>query len=167
MWEIAIYSTQGLFVHLKNLPVISTDSKPLGLASEHPKHFGCIYALLRVPIGQEWESWGDIFIIIGQAMHSFTKMNRLPMHPTLFAEDRPLLVQLATNDPGEFSRAVEMLTPYCDGVDLNCGCPQRWCLFSGLIACDAFCKALQFNLVLTCFNRAKYRRLGCFVCVSL
>lgn len=40
--------------------------------------------------------------------------------------DRPLVAQLAANDPVEVSRAAAALARYVDGVDLNCGCPQTW-----------------------------------------
>ncbi|KAH8866767.1 tRNA-dihydrouridine(20a/20b) synthase [NAD(P)+]-like [Schistosoma japonicum] len=51
---------------------------------------------------------------------------------TTCSSDRPLIVQLASNDPCEFTIATEMVAPYCDGVDLNCGCPQSWAMNSGL-----------------------------------
>ncbi|CAH8640751.1 unnamed protein product [Schistosoma intercalatum] len=51
---------------------------------------------------------------------------------TTCSNDRPLIVQLASNDPCEFAIATEMLAPYCDGIDLNCGCPQPWAIGSGL-----------------------------------
>ena len=38
---------------------------------------------------------------------------------------RPVLVQLAANDAEIFKNAAKVLTPYCDGVDLNLGCPQH------------------------------------------
>jgi len=40
-------------------------------------------------------------------------------------EDRPLVVQFATNDVDTFVRAALMVQPFCDAVDLNLGCPQR------------------------------------------
>lgn len=42
--------------------------------------------------------------------------------------DRPLIVQFASHDPEEFALAAEMVSPLSDGVDLNCGCPQRWAI---------------------------------------
>ena len=42
--------------------------------------------------------------------------------------DRPLIVQFASHDPEEFALAAEMVCPLSDGVDLNCGCPQRWAI---------------------------------------
>ncbi|KAK7862690.1 hypothetical protein R5R35_000931 [Gryllus longicercus] len=47
------------------------------------------------------------------------------------AGDRPLIVQFAANNPEDFSCAAEMVAPYSNGVDLNCGCPQRWAMKEG------------------------------------
>lgn len=43
-------------------------------------------------------------------------------------EDRPLVVQFAASNVEDFSKAVSLVAPYADGVDLNCGCPQRWAM---------------------------------------
>ncbi len=39
--------------------------------------------------------------------------------------DRPLVAQFAASNATEFAAAAEMIAPYVDAVDLNCGCPQR------------------------------------------
>uniref|UniRef100_A0A1I8GWF9 tRNA-dihydrouridine synthase n=1 Tax=Macrostomum lignano TaxID=282301 RepID=A0A1I8GWF9_9PLAT len=49
--------------------------------------------------------------------------------------DRPLIVQFASNDPAEFAACVRLVEPHCDGVDLNCGCPQRWANQQNLGVC--------------------------------
>lgn len=46
-------------------------------------------------------------------------------------EDR-LVVQLAGKDPVLVAQAAAYVAPYCDAVDLNCGCPQRWAMQEGL-----------------------------------
>eukprot|EP01083_Nonionella_stella_P075519 205347_1 len=42
--------------------------------------------------------------------------------------DRPLMVQFASNNPITFAQSSLKVMRYCDGVDLNCGCPQSWCI---------------------------------------
>uniref|UniRef100_A0A0K0DDC8 Dus domain-containing protein n=1 Tax=Angiostrongylus cantonensis TaxID=6313 RepID=A0A0K0DDC8_ANGCA len=39
-------------------------------------------------------------------------------------EDRPLIVQFASDDPFIFASAAELVYKYSSGVDLNCGCPK-------------------------------------------
>lgn len=39
-------------------------------------------------------------------------------------EDRPLIVQFASNQPMVFAAAAELVYKYSSGVDLNCGCPK-------------------------------------------
>lgn len=39
-------------------------------------------------------------------------------------EDRPLIVQLCGSDPHQLLRVATQIQPFCDGIDLNCGCPQ-------------------------------------------
>jgi len=41
------------------------------------------------------------------------------------SSDRPLLAQFCANDPDVLLEAAMMIAPYCDGVDINFGCPQR------------------------------------------
>ncbi len=45
--------------------------------------------------------------------------------------DRPLVVQFAAHNADDFASAVEYVAPFADGVDLNCGCPQRWAMSEG------------------------------------
>ncbi|GFO43578.1 tRNA-dihydrouridine synthase [Plakobranchus ocellatus] len=44
---------------------------------------------------------------------------------TTSKDDRPLIVQFAAKNSDEFASAAEIVAPFSDGVDLNCGCPQR------------------------------------------
>ncbi|OWR45350.1 tRNA-dihydrouridine synthase [Danaus plexippus plexippus] len=45
--------------------------------------------------------------------------------------DTPLIVQFAANNVDDFVDASQLVYPYADGVDLNCGCPQRWAMKDG------------------------------------
>ncbi|CAG8439450.1 13146_t:CDS:2 [Acaulospora colombiana] len=46
--------------------------------------------------------------------------------------DTSLIVQFASNNSVELLRAVEFVVGHVDGVDINCGCPQRWALREGI-----------------------------------
>ncbi|XP_062563746.1 tRNA-dihydrouridine(20a/20b) synthase [NAD(P)+]-like [Armigeres subalbatus] len=46
-------------------------------------------------------------------------------------DDTPVVVQFAAKNSVDFLSATEMAFPYVDGVDLNCGCPQRWAMQDG------------------------------------
>ncbi|XP_045486525.1 tRNA-dihydrouridine(20a/20b) synthase [NAD(P)+]-like isoform X1 [Pieris rapae] len=46
-------------------------------------------------------------------------------------QDTPLIVQFAANNENDFLDASKLVYPYADGVDLNCGCPQRWAMKDG------------------------------------
>ena len=46
--------------------------------------------------------------------------------------DRPIIAQFAAKDTVTLSRAAEMVFPFVDGVDLNCGCPQTWACQEGI-----------------------------------
>eukprot|EP01135_Chromosphaera_perkinsii_P012280 Nk52_evm17s2630 gene=Nk52_evmTU17s2630 len=48
------------------------------------------------------------------------------------SKGEPLIVQFAANNAEDLSRAAEYVVRYADGVDLNCGCPQRWAMAEGL-----------------------------------
>ncbi|PIK62818.1 hypothetical protein BSL78_00269 [Apostichopus japonicus] len=45
--------------------------------------------------------------------------------------DQPLIVQFAASNGKDFADAAELVAPYVQGVDLNCGCPQRWAMAEG------------------------------------
>ncbi|BGP43323.1 tRNA dihydrouridine synthase [Rhodotorula kratochvilovae] len=43
-----------------------------------------------------------------------------------------LLLQFAANDPLQLAEAAELAKPWVDGIDLNCGCPQKWAYHEGI-----------------------------------
>lgn len=42
-----------------------------------------------------------------------------------------MIVQFAANSSTDFLHATQMVQNYADGVDLNCGCPQKWAMTDG------------------------------------
>ncbi|XP_007669170.1 tRNA-dihydrouridine(20a/20b) synthase [NAD(P)+]-like [Ornithorhynchus anatinus] len=49
--------------------------------------------------------------------------------------DRPLIVQFAAKDAQLLADAATLVRPYANGIDVNCGCPQRWAMAEGYGAC--------------------------------
>ncbi|KAK4048548.1 tRNA dihydrouridine synthase [Microbotryomycetes sp. JL201] len=43
-----------------------------------------------------------------------------------------MIVQFAANDPVHLADAAELVRPWVDGIDLNCGCPQKWAFQEGI-----------------------------------
>ncbi|AMD19941.1 HCL210Wp [Eremothecium sinecaudum] len=41
------------------------------------------------------------------------------------SRDSPLIVQVGVNNVTDLMRFVEMVSPYCDGIGINCGCPIK------------------------------------------
>lgn len=56
----------------------------------------------------------------------------LERYATSEGKPHALIAQFASSDPTEFARAAEMIIPWVDGVDLNCGCPQSWAIKEGI-----------------------------------
>lgn len=46
-------------------------------------------------------------------------------------DDQPLVAQFAAKDAMEFVTSAQLIYPYVDGIDLNCGCPQSWAMAKG------------------------------------
>lgn len=42
------------------------------------------------------------------------------------SNDVPCVIQFASNSSKELADAAEIAAPFVSGIDLNCGCPQRW-----------------------------------------
>ncbi|KAK4902739.1 tRNA dihydrouridine synthase [Elasticomyces elasticus] len=60
-------------------------------------------------------------------------------HTTTNGRPHALVAQFASSEPTEFARAAELIGPWVDGVDLNCGCPQSWAVKDG-IGCSLMSK---------------------------
>ncbi|XP_066995039.1 tRNA-dihydrouridine(20a/20b) synthase [NAD(P)+]-like [Anabrus simplex] len=67
--------------------------------------------------------------------------------------DKPLIVQFAANNAYEFAMAAEMVAVSSNGVDLNCGCPQRWAMKEGYGADLLYKPDLLRDIVLQVRNR--------------
>ncbi len=47
-------------------------------------------------------------------------------------EKGKLVVQFAANNAVELAKSAQLIEPFCDAIDLNCGCPQRWAIQEGI-----------------------------------
>ena len=45
--------------------------------------------------------------------------------------DQPLIVQFGADNAADLSTAASLACGYVQGIDINCGCPQRWAIQSG------------------------------------
>ncbi|TPX71575.1 hypothetical protein CcCBS67573_g06163 [Chytriomyces confervae] len=43
-----------------------------------------------------------------------------------------VVVQFAASTPADWADATSLVIPYCSGVNLNCGCPQKWAIADGI-----------------------------------
>jgi tRNA-dihydrouridine synthase 4 len=62
--------------------------------------------------------------------------------------DRPLIVQFAADKADDFATASQFVLNYSDGVELNCGCPQKWAIKEGIGAgllnkTDVICESVK------------------------
>ncbi|ESN96557.1 hypothetical protein HELRODRAFT_107587 [Helobdella robusta] len=81
--------------------------------------------------------------------------------------DRPLVVQFAANDASVFAEASAFVINYADGVDLNCGCPQRWAMRDGYGCCLLKKPELMEDIVKTLKNRIHRRDFSISVKIRL
>ena len=66
-----------------------------------------------------------------------------------------LIAQFASSEPEEFARAAQLIGPWVDGVDLNCGCPQSWAIKEGI-----GCSLMENPSLVASMIRAARARLG-------
>ncbi|WVF71419.1 hypothetical protein IAT40_006223 [Kwoniella sp. CBS 6097] len=65
------------------------------------------------------------------------RQRRLPPTPVRPSENHDLvrgcmIAQFASPNPTSLADAAELISPYVDGLDLNCGCPQKWAYNEGI-----------------------------------
>ncbi len=75
--------------------------------------------------------------------------------PTPDGKQHALIAQFASSEPTEFARAAELIAPWVDGVDLNCGCPQSWAIKEGI-----GCFLMENPELVASMVRASKARLG-------
>lgn len=66
-----------------------------------------------------------------------------------------LVAQLASPNGASLADAAELLSPYVDGVDLNCGCPQQWAFKEGI-----GCALLRKPELVADMVRTVHQRMG-------
>jgi tRNA-dihydrouridine synthase 4 len=70
--------------------------------------------------------------------------------------DRPLVVQFAAHTADEFATAAQFVRHCADGVELNCGCPQRWAIQEGVGAALVERNELVCEMVREARRRLQY-----------
>lgn len=50
----------------------------------------------------------------------------------LFEGESRLITQFAAKDGPLLAQAAQIVAPYCDAIDINCGCPQKWAIAEGV-----------------------------------
>jgi tRNA-dihydrouridine synthase 4 len=46
--------------------------------------------------------------------------------------DDPVIVQFGASNSKDMADCAQLVAPYCNGVDINCGCPQKWAIGEGI-----------------------------------
>ncbi|CAH1154839.1 unnamed protein product [Phaedon cochleariae] len=85
---------------------------------------------------------------------SFCKSNKARRNEfTTNSVDTPLVAQFAANTVHDFVGAAYLASPFCSGVDLNCGCPQKWASEQQLGCSMLKTPEVIYDLVRQCRNR--------------
>lgn len=93
-----------------------------------------------------------------KSRYQYRRGNRLP--PPRPSKDArlvrgALVAQLASPNGASLADATELLSPYVDGVDLNCGCPQQWAYKEGI-----GCALLRRPELVADMVRTVHQRMG-------
>lgn len=89
-------------------------------------------------------NFADSFCLSNHARIEHFKTNKF---------DSPVITQFAANTVHDFVGATNLVSPYCDGVDLNCGCPQTWVKKLKLGCVMLQTPELIYDLVRQCRNQ--------------
>ena len=71
-------------------------------------------------------------------------------------ETGPVITQFAANTVEDFIGASQLVVGYCDGVDLNCGCPQKWAMHEGYGAALLYSPQKIFDIVRQFRNQVEH-----------
>ncbi|XP_068132385.1 tRNA-dihydrouridine(20a/20b) synthase [NAD(P)+]-like [Hyperolius riggenbachi] len=74
--------------------------------------------------------------------------------------DQPLVVQFAAKEAKVLADAALLVCPFAGGIDLNCGCPQRWAMSEGYGACLINKPELVSDMVRQVRNRVENPRFS-------
>lgn len=81
----------------------------------------------KLPFRLLCRKWGaDLCFTPMLIADSFNRSERARLDFQTHEYDQPLIVQFAANDPIELAAAAFKVRKHALGVDINCGCPQRW-----------------------------------------
>eukprot|EP00758_Cryptobia_borreli_P005048 Tbor_TRINITY_DN4714_c1_g1::TRINITY_DN4714_c1_g1_i1::g.16941::m.16941/K05545/DUS4; tRNA-dihydrouridine synthase 4 len=88
----------------------------------------------RPPFRKLCRLWGtDISYTHMMIADSFVKSEEARKSDfALFENENKLICQFAAKDGPTLSQAAQIVAPYCDGIDINCGCPQKWAIKEGI-----------------------------------
>ncbi|XP_017846244.2 tRNA-dihydrouridine(20a/20b) synthase [NAD(P)+]-like [Drosophila busckii] len=67
-------------------------------------------------------------------------------------DDEPVIAQFAARDATEFVTSAQLIYPYVDGIDLNCGCPQSWAKKEGF-GCELLNHPETVRDIVQCIRR--------------
>lgn len=116
--------------HPTNLASLSSVSAPMVRYSKLP--FRLLLLDYNVDVSYTPMILAHEFIRNEVARGSDFTTSPLERQPSADGRPHALIAQFASSEPTEFARAAEMIAPWVDGVDLNCGCPQSWAIKEGI-----------------------------------
>jgi len=109
------------------------DARERRVEQEEEELVGCTSSLSL----NDYSSYADKIAYPSKTYHTPRPHTRLP--PTLTPPSKTarlvrgaLIAQMASPNGPSLADAAELIAPHVDGVDLNCGCPQRWAYNEGI-----------------------------------
>lgn len=81
----------------------------------------------------------------------------------LYLGESRLVTQLAGHDGPIIGEAARLVAPFCDAVDINCGCPQKWAMKEGFGAALLEKPELVADMIRSIRNAVGAAQLPCVV----